>query len=147
MSSTSSSMRSIGICLRCIFSRMLDTLFTRPLTCSIGEYRSFSRCSLIMCSNLTISSLTASSYGHCIMKNIPQLNLSVSAHMFNYYSIYFKKFVINKCIFLLFSPLPVRHSKGLHSVPLFPVDLCRFPDEDEPEIFRTFLLLRIRYLP
>ena len=40
---------------------MLDTLFTRPLTCSIGEYRSFSRCSLIMCSNLTISSLTASS--------------------------------------------------------------------------------------
>ena len=67
--------------------------------------------------------------------------------MFNHYSIYFKKFVINKCIFLLFSPLPVRHSKGLHSVPLFPVDLCRFPDEDEPEIFRTFLLLRIRYLP
>jgi len=57
--------------------------------------------------------------------------------MFNHYSIYFKKFVINKCIFLLFSPLPVRHSKGLHSVPLFPVDLCRFPDEDEPEIFRT----------
>ena len=40
---------------------------TRPLTCSIGEYRSFCLCSSIICSNFTISSLTASSYGHKIL--------------------------------------------------------------------------------